>query len=210
MSFVCLLHFSNPDHHYSLWFPHRSTARSAPSPTPVVFTSPISTPSTSSNQDNSELRSTTRSFSVGFWRGCANEQPSGGEEAEHQEPRPRLPVQGRQLQTAKLPQNEEGGVPQHAVQEEDQWRLLICKKLIALCCYHAKLCQVWNLIFKESSFGFVKVAVPCVAIEEAGRFSQSAACPGNQLAGSSNQLVQPITAGVSPLHPLSCTTQAWP
>ena len=38
----------------------------------------------------------------------------------HPEPRPRLPVQGRQLSPAKLPQDEEGGVAHEAVQEEDQ------------------------------------------------------------------------------------------
>ena len=64
----------------------------------------------------------------------------------------------------------------------------ICKQLIALCCYHAKLCQVQNH-FLGVTFWFCKPrAVPCAAMEAAGQSGQSAACSGNQLVGSTNQL----------------------
>ena len=63
----------------------------------------------------------------------------------------------------------------------------ICKQLIALCCYHAKLCQVRFFFFNFLWF-CKRLVVPCAARQAAGQASQSAACTGNQLVGSTNQL----------------------
>ena len=123
--------------------------------------------------------------------GGADEQPPGGEEVEHPEvhtePRPRLPVQRRQLPTAKLSQDEAGGVPHQAVQEEDQ------RRLPHLQTAHRPLLlprqALPGTIFFFNFLWFCKrLVVPCAARQAAGQASQSAACTGNQLVGSTNQL----------------------
>ena len=122
--------------------------------------------------------------------GRADEQPPGGEEVEHPEvhtePGPRLPVQRRQLPPAKLPQDEAGGVPHQAVQEEDQ------RRLPHLQTAHRPLLLPRQALPGTSSFNFLwfckRLVVPCAARQAAGQASQSAACTGNQLVGSTNQL----------------------
>ena len=120
----------------------------------------------------------------------------------HREPGPRVPVQGRQLQLARLQQDEKGGGPHQAVQKEEPQQRL--PHLQTAHCPLRLPNQALPGFNDLLSFGFVNDCGSAMRGNGSSWVLEPISCLPWQSAGLFDQ----TAVRISPPHPLSCTAKA--